>query len=597
MQELQKETLTDYILASVIGHASHQDQLVEDVVGLKNTIKESLSALPPSGGQGLIKRFSIEKGRGNRAVQNEEPEKERTDLMASLLLFHNNANLDQLICTKLLENYLRSTPDIDIVEVNTQELIDYSKWSDEKEVSEPRGYFYGDDRDYLGTYIGYGTRHKHLLQASKEEEKILNQIRVTDTVFTEIEQCALETAKLFLKVLQAIDAHFKARGQAFYTRLAEIDRYYREQNYPYHEYEEYWMWKPSTGIFSGLIKPVENEVRTFYRHTRKRDVNSSLRKIKEYFPELTLEFIQDILQGFTDSIALASTPTEIALNASNRARWRQPFKDIKGNFKTLSARALEEKLDRLLKLNRKNTNLANIYFEAAKLCVPKNKILAIQYYCQHLVTIKMYNKTPKVFSASVQKKLFSNEDQKKAFEDLLSELTKTRRLGTILHQIPEIYKKKRKAIVLDANTIATVNNRYSETVDKLGAALVEQEEEAEEVIPDRLPELLPEPSLTAGEDENITNSLMDVFASEVMEEELHFDTVQIALLQLFIENDNELSAEQIGTFAQSKSRFSGQLINGINEHFMETMEDVLIEEEEDNFGINTDYLEMIKSIL
>ncbi len=597
MQELQKETLTDYILASVIGHASHQDQLVEDVMGLKNTIKESLSALPASGGQGLLKRFGIEKGRGNRTAQNEEPEKERTDLMASLLLFHNNANLDQLICTKLLENYLRSTPDIDIVEVNTQELIDYSKWSDEKEVSEPSGYFFGGDRDFLGTYIGYGTRHKHLLQASKEEEKILNQIRVTDTVFTEIEQCALETAKLFLKLLQAIDAHFNTQGQAFYTRLAEIDQYYRTQNYPYHEYEEYWMWKPSTGIFSGLIKLVENEVRTSYRHTRKRDATSSLTMIQEYFPELTNEFIQDIIRGFTDSIALASNDTEIALNSANRARWRQPLKDVKKDLKTLSAKALEEKLDKLLKLNRKNANLANIYFEAAKLCVSKNKILAIQYYCQHLVTIKMYNKTPKVFSASAQKKLFANEDQKKAFEDLLRELTRTRRLGTILHQIPEIYKKKRKAIVLDANTIATVNNRYSETVDKLGAALVEQEEEAEEVVPDRLPELLPEPDLAAGEDENKTNSLMDVFASEVNEDELHFDAVQIALLQLFMENDNKLSAEQVGKFAQLKSRFSGQLINGINEHFMETMEDVLIEEDEDNFGINTDYLELIKSFL
>lgn len=71
------------------------------------------------------------------------------------------------------------------------------------------------------------------------------------------------------------------------------------------------------------------------------------------------------------------------------------------------------------------------------------------------------------------------------------------------------------------------------------------------------------------------------------------DTNQEDLFKLFRSNEFRLSIEKANEFAQSKGLFAESFIESINDQYYETLDDLLIEDDEDSYILNLEYLEQI----
>jgi len=69
--------------------------------------------------------------------------------------------------------------------------------------------------------------------------------------------------------------------------------------------------------------------------------------------------------------------------------------------------------------------------------------------------------------------------------------------------------------------------------------------------------------------------------------------IQIALLHVFKEKELKVPIKEINSFAKDRNVFGSQLIDSINEHCYELFDDVLIEENGNNYSINKDYFNKI----
>jgi uncharacterized protein YgiM (DUF1202 family) len=77
---------------------------------------------------------------------------------------------------------------------------------------------------------------------------------------------------------------------------------------------------------------------------------------------------------------------------------------------------------------------------------------------------------------------------------------------------------------------------------------------------------------------------------------IYFTQIQTTTLEVFAKSNFTLSKSELETFAKSKGVFKNQLIESINEICYDDLDDVLIEEEDDNYVINESYYKTILAI-
>ena len=71
------------------------------------------------------------------------------------------------------------------------------------------------------------------------------------------------------------------------------------------------------------------------------------------------------------------------------------------------------------------------------------------------------------------------------------------------------------------------------------------------------------------------------------------DSEQIQLLDIFVNNNYIMQKTEVEVFAKSKNLMPNRFIEKINEMCYDILDDVLIEEEDDNWIILEDYLKKI----
>jgi hypothetical protein len=74
-----------------------------------------------------------------------------------------------------------------------------------------------------------------------------------------------------------------------------------------------------------------------------------------------------------------------------------------------------------------------------------------------------------------------------------------------------------------------------------------------------------------------------------------FTQIHITALAIFAKNNFSISKSEIRDFAKSKGVFLNQLIESINEVCYESLDDVLIEEEDEYYIINPNYYQRLLS--
>lgn len=449
-------------------------------------------------------------------------------------------------------------------------------------------YPYNNNPEYV--YWGLGGRYKAKLNLSDDQVKVLNRLDFPDNNFCSIEFCQLQTVKLYLKVLDELERLYTAEGisltEAFKTIAGVVaNRFYKyktgSSNY------NYSIDTISRELYGLLFKHAENALREHYGHKRKlnteifysAEVNAAIEeklvsRLKEVFPK--------VLPG----VDLPNEAAELELNAQNTSRWKTTFTLLTERAQKDNARQFAEDIKELAKLNKKNPSVENIFFEASKFISKVDKQVALELYIHYLYQdLQSSTFDHKQLTKTVQKSLFTTNEQLHEFERIVSDLIRDKDLKRALEAVAGFYAPKRKKIQLDSSLIKEVREKHAGTVDLLNEYLQDEYEDGQTSI-----------KASQINNEEVTLEIIqkgEQRSSGVMVGWLN--EVQAGLLELFAKSNFLITQEEVEGFARSKGLFKNQLIESINEACYETLDDVLIEEEEENYIISESYYQRILS--
>ena len=284
-------------------------------------------------------------------------------------------------------------------------------------------------------------------------------------------------------------------------------------------------------------------------------------------------------------VSLPDEATDIELNSQNTNRWKIKFEDLTTNYNDKSKEFVDS-IVTLGKLNKKNPSIENIFFEASKFIAKYDNGSALFLYVHYLYhDLKSATFDNKQLTKTIQKSLFKTNEQLHDFEIIVSELIKDKDLEKALKNVSKIYEVKRKKIQLDSTSIKEVQQQHSGTVELLNEYLKDDFEDENNTIKSQ--EINNE-EIEIEITQKSENTVDSAFLSS-----LSFSPLHLSALELFIKSNFSVPQSEIEVFAKSKGIFKNQLIESINETCYDLLDDVLIEEEDDYYTINTNYFKRI----
>jgi len=283
------------------------------------------------------------------------------------------------------------------------------------------------------------------------------------------------------------------------------------------------------------------------------------------------------------TVKLPDEKTEIQLNEQNTGRWKSVFDDLKNRSSNLEGDEFVKEVRRLGDLNRKNTSIENIYFEASKFISKKDKNAALTLYIYYLhYDLRSVSFDNKKLTKTIQKNLFANNTELHEFERIVSDLISSRDTAKALSSVSGFYTPKRKIIKLSGQAIQDAREKHSGTVETLNEYLHDEFEDDENAII----------SKEAGENElniEITQKTFSESEHIASPAAVELKSSQFSLLRLFASNSFVLTHVEVETLAKENGAFRNQLIDSINEACFEMLDDVLIEEEDETYIVDNDY--------
>ncbi len=280
---------------------------------------------------------------------------------------------------------------------------------------------------YGGGYWGLGTRYKNKLKLTDAQQNILNKISAPNNNFFNVEFCGIEVIKLFLKIIDKLNESYTALGSDLKKELSEIAHIVAIKHFKYKQDGTNYNYSidPTINSTYGLLfKSCENAVREVFGHKRKLNIESyynhqeiiSLLETKIFKP------LNELLPGLLDSIKPPNEATCIELNSLNTSRWKLAFEQIEDKFKTQPDNFFAAILE-LASLNKKNPAIENLFFEASKIMAKKDKLISLKLYIYYLYyDLKSANFDNKQLTKTLQKSLFTNNEQLHIFESIIGNL-------------------------------------------------------------------------------------------------------------------------------------------------------------------------------
>lgn len=459
--------------------------------------------------------------------------------------------------------------------------------------------FSGEERySYHNSFIDYDTfnwrnKYKKSLNLSEGDITLLNKIWYPSNIFSNIEYCCKEIIKLYLATISKLQEAFKVDGTTLEDELFSIADLVARKHYRYRTGSQNYKYsiEPTTNeLYNTVFKFCENCVRDVYGHKRK--LNTMLKyshdEVKTAFEEKIVLKLDTILPTLITSITPPDDATELELNTQNTVRWKSKFAEITTNFAG-TAEAFVEAIIALGNANKNNPSVENIFFEASKFIAKQSKEAALKLYIYYLhYDLKSATFDNKQLTKTVQKSLFNTNEQLHSFEQIISELINDKNLDKALHAVSNVYAVKRKKIQLDRTTIKEVQQLHSGTVELLNEYLRDDFEDdnntikAEEINTEEIQIEITQKTETAHH--------------SIYLPELSFTNDHISVLELFSKNSLSILQSEMEEFAKSKGIFKNQIIESINETCYETLDDVLIEEDDDYYTILPEYYNKIKAL-
>ncbi|OMP80879.1 tellurite resistance TerB C-terminal domain-containing protein [[Flexibacter] sp. ATCC 35208] len=415
--------------------------------------------------------------------------------------------------------------------------------------------------------IKLGKKYETRLNLSPDEIKWLNTFYCFRNAFNSIEGCEIAIVKLFLLTVKALNKRLKKEESSLEQEITRI----REKSLQSPEYfigydNMYIQQAAEAEAFYTIYKKAEAIVRTAWGHKRKisSEYTSYSTPAKDQFNSKLGPLVDEIVAYLQPTIGKTDEQIELELNAATTTRWKDRMNEITAAY---SKDKTVEELYRLGTQNLRNPARENIYYEAARFLAPYDKPETLKFYLHYIYhDLKSPKFDQKELNKSIQKKLFTDESQLAEFLTIVNGLIKDQNLVRALIQVDKICQPKRRRIELDHEQIQMVTEAHSITVETLNGYLQE-----EEVI------FIPEP-----EKEPLPESATPL------------SPLQVEFLKLF-PDDYQVSASDVEAFALGKGLFKNQLLDSINETCYEVLDDVLIEEDDDQYTINVNYYTQILS--
>jgi hypothetical protein len=448
------------------------------------------------------------------------------------------------------------------------------------------------NENYYEDYWKLGSKYKDKLKLNEEEVKLLNTIYNSSNSFFNIEYCGLEILKIYIGVISALKHKYIKAGTTIYDQFVAVADVIARKQFRYRNGSENYkhcIETTTNEFYTYIFKYCENAVREFYGHKRKLNTDNYYNNIeaKTEFETKIFSIVTRLLPVLIIKVALPDEKTDIELNTINTGRWKIKFEQLVANYNGKPKEFIDSILS-LGKLNKKNPSVENIFFEASKFIAKYDNESALCLYLHYLYhDLKSVTFDNKQHTKTIQKSLFKTNEQLHDFEKIVSELIKDKDLEKALKQIPEIYKVKRKKIQLSRDSIKEVIEQHSETVELLNEYLKDDFEDENNSI----------------KSQEISNEEIQINIIQKSEEvhqsafvsELTFTAIHTTALELFAKSNFSISQDEFELFAKSKGVFKNQLIESINDTCYEFLDDVLIEDEEDYYTINTNYFQRIST--
>lgn len=444
--------------------------------------------------------------------------------------------------------------------------------------------------EFFPNYVGWSfiDLHSKELELSKEEISILSYIETRYGLFyarTELVQ--LKIIQLFRHIRLKLVQQYTERGlsinNGFKSLLDTIDFKVRS-GYDYSTgkptYSSISLREKINETYSWIFGHCRNKFYDRYRlrNSETSDTFTYLEKSTEY-KTIALHLrpiIDPIIESYFNSQPEFTEEEEIAINSSYNARWRYFFKEITDSFEGNLPETMEH-INKLIDTNSKNYGLNYLLFDTSKFLVGKDDTKALKMYLRYIDAYRKFSSdTEKPLPKYICKKLFKKQEHQDEFEQIVRQYKCDKDQIKAYEAIDQLFLPKRKKLQLDQNEISKIAEQHSETVLLLNEVM----EEGEVAIIDTKPK----------QDITVPNS--DTATSDLQTNAL-LDSLHLELLDIFVINDYSLAKAHVEDFAKSKGLMANRLIDKINELCYETLDDVLIEDENDRWTIMGEYLKKI----
>jgi hypothetical protein len=439
-------------------------------------------------------------------------------------------------------------------------------------------------------YWRLGSKYKTKLKLNDEEVKLLNKLWYPSNNFCSVEYCCIEILKLYITVIEELKASYIAEGTTIDAQFLAVADVIARKHFKYKNGSQnykYCIETTTNEFYSHIFKHCENAVREYYGHKRKinTDTYYTTAEAKTEFETKIISKVSGLLPVLISKVSVPDKATEIELYSQNTNRWKIKFEELTKRYNEKPKEFIDS-IVALGKLNKKNPSIENIFFEASKFIAKYDKESALSLYVHYLFhDLKSATFDNKQLTKTIQKSLFKTNEQLHDFEIIVSELIKNKDLEKALKNVSKIYEVKRKKIQLNKTSIQEVQQQHSGTVELLNEYLKDDFEDENNSI----------------KSQEINNEEIKIEITQKSEETSHsafvsnltFSPIHMSALELFSKSNFSIPQSELEIFAKSKGIFKNQLIESINETCYDFLDDVLIEEEDDYYTINTNYFQRI----
>ncbi|KIC03301.1 hypothetical protein OA88_04465 [Flavobacterium sp. JRM] len=465
-----------------------------------------------------------------------------------------------------------------------KKLLEHSLHKDVERIRKEENYY----DDYSGyDYLKLGAQFRAKLDLSDQDVELLNKLWNPENNFFSIEFCGLEVVKFYLYVVKKLEEKYEKESSSLNDELDKVADSIACKHYNYRKGSSNYKYSIETivnELHSNIFKYCENVVRENFGHKRKLNVDlqyTSDSITEEYNNRIVLR-LKKIMQVYLPTINEPDEKTDVELNAQNTTRWKIKFDELVSKYNN-DSKAFTQKIINLGTQNKNNPSVENIFYEASKFIASHDKETALSLYVYYIYydlnSVKFDNKQ---LNITTQKNLFKTTEQLNDFQVIINHLVQDKDLEKALKSIPAVYAAKRKKIQLDRQAIQEVHDKHSGTVELLNEYL-RDEEDIQEV------EIL-------HMDNEIFLQIIppsEQIQTSSFEDSINFTKIQQEILDIFSKANLSILQADFEIVARSKGMFKNQLIESINEICYETLDDVLIEEDEEFYIINETYFNRI----